>query len=216
MYARNRKVDPGAQARLAGCSAGRSLPRRNSAVTIPNVITILRFILVPGVVYALMSGQLDWAFAGFIVAGISDGVDGFIARQFDQRSELGAYLDPIADKLLLVSVFVVLGHMGELPLWLVIAVVSRDALIVGAVLLSYVMGNPVVVKPLFVSKANTTVQIMLAALVLGELAFGAALGNLRDALIVLAGLLTVASAAAYLVAWLRHMNGDGESENPRH
>lgn len=216
MYARNRKADPGAQARLAGCSAGRSLPRRNSAVTIPNVITILRFILVPGVVYALMSGQLDWAFVGFIVAGISDGVDGFIARQFDQRSELGAYLDPIADKLLLVSVFVVLGHMGELPLWLVIAVVSRDALIVGAVLLSYVMGNPVVVKPLFVSKANTTAQIVLAALVLGELAFAAAIGNLRDALVLLTGLLTVASAAAYLVAWLRHMNGNGESDPTRH
>ena len=96
-------------------------------MTIPNIITILRFILVPGVVYALMSGELDWAFAGFIVAGISDGVDGFIARQFDQRSELGAYLEPIANKLLLVSVFVVLGYMGELPLWLVIAVVSRDA-----------------------------------------------------------------------------------------
>lgn len=185
-------------------------------MTIPNIITILRFILVPGVVYALLSGELGWAFAGFIVAGISDGVDGFIARQFDQRSELGAYLDPIADKLLLVSVFVVLGHMSELPLWLVIAVVSRDALIVGAVLLSYVMGNPVIVKPLFVSKANTTVQIVLAALVLGELSFASAIGHLRDALILLAGLLTVASAAAYLVAWLRHMNGNGESENPRH
>ncbi len=185
-------------------------------MTVPNIITILRFLLVPAVVYAMMSGELEWAFAGFIIAGISDGVDGFIARQFDQRSELGAYLDPIADKLLLVSVFVMLGQMGELPLWLVIAVVSRDALIVGAVLLSYVMGNPVVVKPLFVSKANTTAQILLAGLVLGELSFAAAIDNLRAALIVLTGLLTVASAAAYLVAWLRHMNGDGESETPGH
>ncbi|MFN3549043.1 MAG: CDP-alcohol phosphatidyltransferase family protein [Mesorhizobium sp.] len=185
-------------------------------MTIPNIITILRFLLVPAVVYAMMTGEIGWAFAGFIVAGISDGVDGFIARQFNQRTELGAYLDPIADKLLLVSVFVVLGHMGELPLWLVIAVVSRDALIVGAVLLSYVMGRPVLVKPLFVSKANTTAQILLAGLVLGELSFATAIDNLRDALIVLAGLLTIASAAAYLVAWLRHMNGDGESEPPAH
>lgn len=185
-------------------------------MTIPNIITILRFLLVPAVVYAMMTGEIGWAFAGFIVAGISDGVDGFIARQFNQRTELGAYLDPIADKLLLVSVFVVLGHMGELPLWLVIAVVSRDALIVGAVLLSYVMGRPVLVKPLFVSKANTTAQILLAGLVLGELSFATAIDNLRDALIVLAGLLTIASAAAYLVAWLRHMNGDGESNPPRH
>ena len=125
----------------------------------------------PGVVYALLTGRMDWAFAGFLVAGISDGVDGFIARHFNQRSKLGAYLDPMADKLLLVSVFVVLGFMGELPLWLVIAAVSRDALIVCAVLLSTVMGNPVEMKPLMVSKANTAVQIVLAAVVLAELAF---------------------------------------------
>ncbi len=73
------------------------------------MITLLRFFLVPGVVLALLDERMDWALAGFLVAGISDGVDGFIARRYNQRSELGAYLDPIADKLLLVSVFVVLG-----------------------------------------------------------------------------------------------------------
>jgi cardiolipin synthase len=78
----------------------------------------------------------------------------------------------MADKLLLVSVFVVLGLKGELPLWLVIAAVSRDALIVGAVLLSTIMGLPVAMKPLYVSKANTAVQIILAAVVLAELTFG--------------------------------------------
>ncbi len=179
-------------------------------VTIPNLITILRLILVPGVVLAMMQGRWDWAFAGFAVAGASDGVDGFIARRFDQRSRLGGYLDPMADKLLLVSVFVVLGVAGELPLWLVILVVSRDALIVLAVLLSSVMAQPVEMKPLLVSKANTAVQLLLAAFVLGELAFGIDIGAIRPALIILSGLLTVASAAAYLVAWLRHMNDYGE------
>ncbi|PSM17082.1 MULTISPECIES: CDP-alcohol phosphatidyltransferase family protein [Nitratireductor] len=183
-------------------------------MTIPNVITILRFFLVPAVVFALLTDKMGWALAGFVIAGVSDGVDGFIARQFDQRSELGAYLDPMADKLLLVSVFVVLGYMGELPLWLVIAAVSRDALIVAAVLLSTIMGNPVEVKPLFVSKANTAVQIVLAALVLAELAFDGQAGALRGALVIVSGLLTLASAAAYLVAWLRHMNDYGESANP--
>ena len=178
------------------------------------MITILRFLLVPGVVYWLMTGRMEWAFAGFLVAGISDGVDGFVARHFNQRSQLGAYLDPMADKLLLVSVFVVLGFMGELPLWLVIAVVSRDALIICAVLLSTVMGNPVEMKPLMVSKANTAVQIVLAAVVLAELAFATGLGLTRPALIILSGLLTVASAAAYLVGWLRHMNGYGEGKPP--
>jgi cardiolipin synthase len=161
-----------------------------------------------------MTGRMEWAFAGFLIAGISDGVDGFVARHFNQRSQLGAYLDPMADKLLLVSVFVVLGFMGELPLWLVIAVVSRDALIICAVLLSTVMGNPVEMKPLMVSKANTAVQIALAAVVLAELAFATELGLTRPVLIILSGLLTVASAAAYLVGWLRHMNSYGEGKLP--
>jgi cardiolipin synthase len=193
----------------------RVLPLDRLEVTIPNLITVLRFFLVPVVVLALLTGHMQWAFAAFLTAGISDGVDGFIARHFDQRSKLGAYLDPIADKLLLVSVFVVLGYMGELPLWLVIAAVSRDGLIIGAVLLSTIMGNPVEVKPLFVSKANTAVQIALAAWVLAELAFGAAFGPGRQWLVMASGILTAASAAAYLVSWLKHMAGHAESETPK-
>lgn len=176
-------------------------------VTIPNIITIVRFLLVPGVVLALLTNRMEWAFAGFVTAGVSDAVDGFIARHFNQRSELGAYLDPMADKLLLVSVFIVFGFMGELPLWLVIVAVSRDALIICAVVLSTVMSRPVVVKPLLVSKANTFVQIVLAAAVLAELAFQVEFGPIRPTLVIVSGLLTVTSAAAYLVAWLRHMNG---------
>ncbi|KUM27138.1 CDP-alcohol phosphatidyltransferase [Mesorhizobium loti] len=179
-------------------------------MTIPNMITIMRMLLVPAVVLAMLQARWDWAFAGFLVAGLSDGVDGFIARRYQLSSRLGAYLDPMADKLLLVSVFVVMGFAGELPLWLVVTMVSRDGLIICAVLLSSVMAHPVEMKPLFVSKANTAVQIALAALVLGELAFSVHLDPLRPALILLSGVLTVASAAAYLVAWLRHMSGYGE------
>lgn len=183
-------------------------------MTIPNFITLLRFILVPAVVYAVLVDEMVWAFVGFVVAGVSDGVDGFVARTFDQRSELGAYLDPVADKLLLVSVFVVLGLMDELPLWLVIAAVSRDLLIIGGVVLASLMDNPVEMKPLMVSKANTAVQIVLAAVVLFELALAITFGPARIGLVVLSGGLTAASAAAYLVAWLRHMNGNGETDNP--
>jgi cardiolipin synthase len=182
-------------------------------LTIPNFITLLRFLLVPAIVYALLVGAMDWALAGFLIAGISDGVDGFIARQFNQRSELGTYLDPVADKLLLVSVFVVLGLMGELPLWLVIAAVSRDLLIIGGVIISSLLGNPVEMKPLMVSKANTAAQIVLAAVVLFELALSDTFGDVRMWLVVASGGLTAASAAAYLVAWLRHMN-HGETDNP--
>ena len=188
--------------------------KRDMPLTIPNLITILRFVLVPAVVLAMLNMRWDWAFAGFLVAGISDGVDGFIARRFNQHSKLGAYLDPMADKVLLVSVFVVMGFIGELPLWLVVTMVSRDALIICAVLLSTVMAHPVEMKPLYVSKANTAAQIVLAAVVLGELALGLHLDPLRPALILLSGVLTVASAAAYLVAWLRHMSGYGEGSTP--
>ncbi|MEO3998726.1 CDP-alcohol phosphatidyltransferase family protein [Mesorhizobium sp. CAU 1732] len=180
-------------------------------MTIPNFITIMRFLLVPAIIYALINDNREWALICFVVAGVSDGIDGFIARHFNQRSELGAYLDPMADKLLLVSVFVVLGYMGELPLWLVVAAVSRDALIVAAVLLSTIMGQPVAMKPLFVSKANTAVQIVLAIVVLAELAFEMVFGPSRALLVAASGLLTVASAAAYLVQWLRHMADDDQN-----
>ena len=183
-------------------------------MTIPNMITILRFLLVPAVVYCLLEGSVGWALACFLVAGISDGVDGFIARHFNQRSTLGAYLDPMADKVLLVSTFLVLGLMRELPLWLVVLAVSRDLLILAAVLLSTIMGHPVTVRPLFVSKANTAMQIVLVAAVLGELAFAADVGWLRESLVYLSGALTAASAAAYLVAWLKHMAGYAESDTP--
>lgn len=184
-------------------------------MTIPNIITILRFLAVPAIVWALLDGHVELAFYGFLAAGLSDGVDGFIARRFNQRSALGAYLDPMADKLLLVSVFVVLGLLRELPLWLVIAAVSRDVLIVLAVALSSVMGHPVAVRPLFVSKANTAVQIALAVVVLAELAFAQRVELLRPGLVALSGVLTVASAAAYLGGWLRHMSGHGAPDTPR-
>ncbi len=179
-------------------------------MTVANMITILRLLLVPAVVFWLLSGQMQLAFAGFLIAGLSDALDGFIARHFNQKSTLGSYLDPIADKLLLVSVFIVLAVLGELPLWLVILAVSRDCLIVLAVGLSAMMGAPVEVRPLLVSKANTAVQIGLAAVVLAELAFAADFGLVRPGLIILAGLLTVASAGAYLVAWSRHVSRHGE------
>lgn len=180
-------------------------------MTLANLITVFRFLLVPAVVWALASDNVIWALIFFVTAGLSDAIDGFVARHFNQRTELGAYLDPMADKILLVTVFLSLGLMKELPLWFVIVVVSRDALIIAAVLLSSVMGQPVDVKPLMVSKANTAAQIVLAIVVLAELGFETAFGPLRVGLVIICGLLTVASAAAYLVQWLRHMGHHEQS-----
>lgn len=179
-------------------------------MTIPNFITVARFLAVPAIVFALMNADWRLGFVLFALAGISDGIDGFIARHFNQRSHLGAYLDPIADKLLLVSVFVMLAVTGQLPRWLVLVVVSRDVLIILAVLVSSLMEHPIAMKPIFVSKANTAFQIVLATLVLSELAFGFEFFQARFLLILAVAALTILSAAAYLVTWLRHMAGLAE------
>jgi cardiolipin synthase (CMP-forming) len=106
-----------------------------------------------------------------------------------------------------VSIFVAMGALRELPLWLVVAVVSRDVLIVSAVMLSWLLGRPVRMKPFALSKLNTAAQLVLAAMVLADIGFALGLGTLREALIWLTALLTIGSLAAYLHAWLRHMAG---------
>ena len=199
---------------LEDCSGGTTLCGKSesagtamaSNITIPNLITVVRLILVPVAIDALLAERYDVAFWVFLIAGVSDGIDGWIARRFDQRSELGAYLDPIADKALLVSIFVTLGLVGVLPVWLVILVVSRDILIVGGVLLSWMLGSAVPIRPLLVSKANTTVQIAFAALVLSAGAFGWDPGRLWFAGEMLVAALTAISGAAYVVDWLRVMS----------
>ena len=178
-------------------------------MNIPNFITIARLLLVPLTVWLIISEAYGIAFAAFVVAGISDGVDGYLARRMNQRSELGAYLDPIADKALLVSVYVTLGMAKELPAWLVILVVSRDVLIVGAIILSWLMDKPVRMAPLMVSKVNTVAQIVMAVLVLGAAALGRDFGWLTTGGSLLVGGLTVASGGAYLLTWVRHMAIDG-------
>ena len=179
-------------------------------MTLPNLITVARFIMVPLVILAMINGEMLTAFVLFLLAGVSDGLDGFIARNFNQRSELGAWLDPVADKSLLVSVFIMLGWLGALPSWLVIFAVSRDALIVGAVVLSSLLENPVEMRPLLISKANTMAQIVLLVLVLADLAGLARLDAVIGWMIYAVAGLTIASASAYLVTWLRHMTGAEE------
>ncbi len=109
----------------------------------------------PVIVWAITAGEMRIAFLLFLLAGISDAVDGFLAKRFGMTSELGRYLDPLADKVLIVSIYVALGIAEAIPLWLVILVVSRDIMIIGAVMLSWLVGRPVEVKPLLVSKLNT-------------------------------------------------------------
>jgi cardiolipin synthase (CMP-forming) len=174
-------------------------------VNIPNSITLGRIVLVPLVVWLIIDQEMLAAFVLFMLAGFSDAADGFLAKRYGWHTELGAYLDPIADKALLVSIYVTLGLAGYLPVWLVIAVVSRDILIVGAVLLSWVLSRPLLVHPLLISKANTAAQIVLAALILAELGLGLGLEKFVGIWIWVTGALTILSAGAYFWAWLRHM-----------
>ncbi|MET0348042.1 MAG: CDP-alcohol phosphatidyltransferase family protein [Methyloceanibacter sp.] len=174
-------------------------------VNIPNSLTLGRIVLVPFVVWLIITHEMTAAFVLFLLAGLSDAADGYIAKRYGWRSELGAYLDPIADKALLVSIYVTLGFAGHLPVWLVIAVVSRDILIVGAVVLSWMLSRPLTMQPLLISKANTLAQIVLAGLVLAELGLGLGLHELVSFLIWITGALTILSAAAYFWQWLGHM-----------
>jgi cardiolipin synthase len=180
--------------------------RAGTALSIPNLITLGRIFLVPVVVWTIASGAMLAAFALFVVAGISDAVDGFLAKRFRMTTVLGAYLDPLADKALIVSIYVTLGISGEIPRWLVILVVSRDIMIVGGVVLAWVMGSPLKVRPLIVSKLNTAAQIVFACVVLGSLGFGIDVAPLDLVLMGFVGALTLLSVAAYLVEWVRHMN----------
>ncbi|HEX8167501.1 MAG TPA: CDP-alcohol phosphatidyltransferase family protein [Beijerinckiaceae bacterium] len=174
-------------------------------MTLPNLITIARLLMVPVVIVMLMQGEWGWAFALFVAAGVSDGVDGYLARRLDMRTEFGAYIDPLADKALLVSIYVTLPIIGVLPGWIAIVVVSRDLMIISAIMISWLMDRPVAIKPLAISKANTAVQIAFAALVLGKKAFGLELSAFDTAALWVVAALTVASVAAYLAKWLRHM-----------
>ena len=175
-------------------------------MSIPNLITLGRILLVPIVVWAILGNAMFTAFVLFLVAGVSDGVDGFLAKRFNMTTELGAYLDPLADKALIVSIYLTLGINGDIPQWLVILVVSRDILIVGGIMLSWLMGNPLKIRPLLVSKLNTVAQIAFACVVLGSLGFNYAVPVFKLVLMGLVAVLTLLSIAAYLAEWVRHMN----------
>ena len=177
-------------------------------MSIPNLITLARILSVPVMVWAIMNGWMLAAFLLFLAAGVSDAIDGYLAKRFAMTSDLGAYLDPLADKALIVSIYVTLGVSGEIPRWLVILVVSRDIMIVGAVLLAWLVGRPLPMKPLTVSKLNTAAQLIFAGVVLATLGLRFEANWLVAAAMTAVTLLTLVSIAAYVREWVRHMGSD--------
>ncbi|HUI95376.1 MAG TPA: CDP-alcohol phosphatidyltransferase family protein [Xanthobacteraceae bacterium] len=175
-------------------------------MNLPNLITIARILMVPVVVWAIASREMQIAFLLFLAAGVSDAVDGFLAKRLGMASELGAHLDPLADKALIVSIYVSLGITEAIPRWIVILVVSRDILIIGGIMLAWFLGRPMTVKPLLVSKLNTAAQIVFASLVLAALAFGFDPEPAQTAIMWTVATLTLLSVGFYVREWWRHMN----------
>lgn len=173
-------------------------------LTPANGVTAVRLVLVPFIAIALLDGRYDHAFWMTVIAGASDAVDGYIARAFGHKSLLGAYLDPAADKLLVVTVFGILTWQQHLPLWLTALVLARDVVLaVSVAIVSRVKKSVLRIQPLFVSKLTTFAQIALVIATLADLAFDLGLGDLRVGLVWAVALFTVASWVAYFFEGLR-------------
>jgi cardiolipin synthase (CMP-forming) len=173
-------------------------------LNLPNLISLGRLLLVPLAISLILDGSYWAAFWVFVVAGISDALDGFIAKRFDRRTRLGALLDPLADKVLLVSVYVTLGFAGQLWTWLVVLVVFRDVMIVGGFLLIQALAAvPKPSHPLFISKVNTGVQVAVVGYVLARRGLGADAGPADVVLGIAVAVTTIVSGLTYLVRWAR-------------
>lgn len=133
--------------------------RKTNSINIPNILTLVRILLTPLFVILLLKNQFLYALLVFSIAGISDGLDGFLARYFDQRTELGATLDPVADKVLLISAFVCLAVQGAIPDWVAVLVISRDILIVIGIAILTLNNIEYEISPVLSSKMTTVLQI---------------------------------------------------------
>lgn len=174
---------------------------RDTIWTIPNLLTILRILLTPGFVMAYVDHRFDLAWGLFAVAGLTDALDGFLARVLRQRSRLGAMLDPLADKCLLVTSYICLGLQGWLPEWLTVLVVSRDAIIIGGLALLHFWGVDIKsrIQPIWSSKLTTTAQIVLVLFVMLQETFEFVYPVAELWLVAITAALTVVSGIHYVL-----------------
>ncbi len=172
---------------------------------LPNLITLARLGLTPVAIAMIVGQRYVEAFAVFLIAGVSDGVDGFIAKRYKLTSELGAYLDPLADKALLISIYVSLAIAGQISAALAIAVVSRDIMIMAGVIVAWLLGKPIEIHPVWASKLNTVAQIVFVVGVLGARAFALNLDVALNAFGFVVFATTIVSAVIYMAQWLAHM-----------
>jgi len=177
-------------------------------MNIPNALTVMRIIFVPVMVILLMQGEFFKALMLFALLGISDGLDGFLARILNQQTELGAYLDPIADKALIISCFVTLSIKHIIPGWLSVIVVSRDCIILLGVAVLSIMSVSFQIRPTMISKLTTVSQLLTVFLVLVVHALSLQ-GELKVVLLgfyIVTSILTVASGLNYIFKGIRFIN----------
>lgn len=172
-------------------------------MNLPNIISLSRMAMVPVTVWLILDERILAAFWLFLVAGLSDAVDGYLAKRFNAETVFGAFIDPLADKTLLVGTYITLGHEGYLSLWLVILVVFRDLLIVGGAILFQTLTHTLTMQPLMISKVNTAAQIVLAAVVLGNIGLQLQMDWLSTILMVFVAVTTLWSGAVYVVKWTK-------------
>lgn len=168
---------------------------------LPNLITLARIALVPVLILVLKDRDYGLALAVFLAAGLSDALDGYVAKRFNLTTHLGAVLDPVADKALLVGTYVMLTLLGHVPFWLMLTVAFRDLLIVGGYLVYTSLHGAVQMQPTRLSKFNTLAQIVLAVLILAHEAMGWAMPVLIEGMVWLVAATTVASGAHYVWVW---------------
>ncbi|HYE34177.1 CDP-alcohol phosphatidyltransferase family protein [Methylocaldum sp.] len=168
---------------------------------IPNIISVCRILLVYPVISSMLEERFDWALTLFVIAGLSDALDGFLAKHFHWQSRLGSYIDPLADKLLLVCSYVVLSFMGLIPFWLMATVVLRDVVIFTGAVLYYFLLRPFDGQPLLISKLNTLLQLFLVFIVLLHHGFLPLPPIILASLTAVVFLTTMVSGAMYVYVW---------------
>ncbi|MGQ9685621.1 MAG: CDP-alcohol phosphatidyltransferase family protein [Thiobacillaceae bacterium] len=175
----------------------------HAALTLPNVLTGFRLVLAPVVVWHILAADMQGAFWWFVVAAVTDLLDGNLARWLAQKSVLGAWLDPIADKAMLLSTLLALAWAGALPIWLAVVVVLRDGVVLGGAAAYRVLTGHLEVTPTLPGKVATFAEFALVSLILADLALGPGRIEWLEALIVLTAILVVASGLHYVVLWSR-------------